>query len=156
MASNTKVLDTLVEMTKKVLQDAGVKLADSRRSEQQAREFLQTLLQYRSDYTQEMQRLMQEGMEATSLVNYRSFLNSIDKAITHATAAVKSQEQSVNRNTAAWQEQHKKVNSYETLIERRNKVARNAESKREQRQSDEFSAQSRLRNRHNDYNSLGL
>lgn len=156
MASNTKALDVLVEMTQKVLQEAGTKLAESRRSEMQAREFLETLLQYRNDYTHEMQRLLMEGMRATTLVNYRAFLGSIDNAISQATLAVKDHERSVDRHKSAWQEQHKRVNSFETLIERRNKANLVIESRAEQRQSDEFSAQSRSRNRHNDLNSPGF
>jgi flagellar protein FliJ len=155
--SNTRALDTLVEMTRELLNEAGIQLANSRKSAQQALEFLETLNQYRADYSREMQRLMREGIDSMTLGNYRAFVGSLDKAISQAHVTVKEQEQAVSNHQANWQDQHLKINSYETLIERRHASERIRQSRIEQRQTDEISSQMRLRqNRHNDLSSPGF
>lgn len=146
--SDTKALDTLVELTKEVLDNAAVRLAKSRRSEQQAREFLSTLQNYRQEYARELQKLMRKGVDSMTRGNYRSFLNSLDQAIEQAHRSVKEQETNVNLNQTHWKDQYIKLNSYETLINRRQESAKLAASRVEQRQADEMSAQMLQRQRH--------
>lgn len=154
--SNTSALDTLVEMTRELLDEAGVRLADSRKSAKQAKDFMDTLLSYRSDYTGEMQRLMRDGMSAMTLGHYRAFVGSLDNAIKQASTTFLRLEKSVDDNKANWIDQHHKVNAYETLIDRRVKTLKIKESRQEQRETDEISAQLRVRRSHNALSSPGF
>lgn len=154
--SSTSTLDTLVSMTRELLDEASVRLANSRKSAKQAKDFLDTLLSYRSDYITEMQRLMSDGMSAMTLGHYRSFVGSLDKAISQAGTTLQGLEKSVNDNQANWIDQHQKVNAYETLIDRRAKTLRTKESRQEQRQTDEISAQLRVRRSANALSSPGF
>lgn len=154
--SNTSTLDTLVQMTRELLDEASIRLANSRKSAKQAKDFLDTLLSYRSDYISEMQRLMRDGMSAMTLGHYRSFVGSLDHAIVQANTTLKGIEQSVSDNQANWIDQHQKVNAYETLIDRRAKTLRTKESRQEQRQTDEISAQLRVRRSTNALSSPGF
>lgn len=156
MNSSTTALDTLVEMTRDLLSEASVRLANSRKSEKQAREFMNTLLEYRADYTMEMQRLMREGMDAMTLGNYRAFVNSLDSAIQQANTTLKGLEQAVDASQNNWLDQHQKINAYETLIDRRVKTLQVKESRLEQRQTDEISAQLRVRQSRNALSSPGF
>lgn len=153
---NTSALDTLVEMTRELLDEAGVRLANSRKSAKQAKDFMDTLLSYRADYTNEMQRLMRDGMSAMMLGHYRSFVGSLDSAIQQASNTLKGLEQSVNANQANWIDKHQKVNAYETLIDRRAKALKIKDSRLEQRQTDEISSQLRVRQSHNALSSPGF
>ena len=147
--SDTSALDTLVELTKEVLDNAALRLAKSRRSEHQAREYLSTLQNYRHEYAKELQKLMRKGIDSMTRGNYRSFLNSLDQAIEQANRSVKEQETNVNLNQTHWKDQYVKLNSFETLISRRQQSAKLAASRVEQRQADEMSSQMLRRQRHN-------
>jgi len=151
----TSTLDTLIELGQKALDEAGSRLADSRQSEQQAQQFLDTLNQYHLDYRREMQRQMQSGMDALTLTNYRAFLGSLDKAIVQAKEAVESSTRSVDLNQENWRNQHHKLNAYETLNSRREQVEQTKQGRAEQRMSDEFSAR-QARRHDNSYSPSGF
>jgi flagellar FliJ protein len=154
--TNTSVLDTLIEQTRELLNDASSKLAESRKNEKQTREFLESLLGYRVDYTVEMQRQMTVGMDAMTVANYRAFLTTLDDAIEQANSTVKGLVKKVEAQQANWQDQYMKINAYETLIDRREKTLKIKESRMEQRQTDESSSQMRQRQTHNALSTPGL
>jgi flagellar FliJ protein len=154
--SSTSALDTLVEMTKELLDDASIRLANSRKSAKQAKEFMDTLLSYRTDYTKEMQRLMRNGMSAMTLGHYQAFVSSLDNAIGQASTTLKGLEKSVDAEQSNWLDKHQKINAYETLIDRRLKTAAVKESRQEQRETDEISAQLRVRQARNALSSPGF
>lgn len=153
----SKALQILTESTKKLLDEAGTKLANSMKSEKQAREFLSTLMQYRTDYVREMQRLMKEGLDAMTLGHYRAFIKSLDDAIQQANSSVHEQVKAVDYHQSDWKNQNIKIKSYETLTERRVQADRLHQSRIDQRQTDEISSQLRVRqNRQNDLRSPGF
>jgi flagellar FliJ protein len=154
--TSTSVLDTLIEQTRELLNDASSKLAETRKDEKKTRDFLQSLLGYRVDYTLEMQRQMAVGMDAMTVANYRAFLTTLDDAIDQANSTVKSLVQKIDAQQANWQDQYMKINAYETLIDRREKNLKIKESRIEQRQTDETSSQMRQRQTHNALSTPGL
>jgi flagellar FliJ protein len=154
--TDTSVLDKLVELTRNHLGEAGARLAESRKSEQRTIEFRQTLLGYRADYTQEMQRQMTIGMDAMTVANYRAFLATLDNAIAQANTEVQKLGKIVVAQQEQWQDQHMKINAYETLIDRRVKVLKVKESRIDQRQTDELSSQMRQRQASSALSTPGL
>jgi flagellar FliJ protein len=155
-ATDTSFLDTLVELTQKHLGEAGVRLAESRKSEQRSKDFMNTLLGYRTDYTMEMQRQMSVGMDAMTVSTYRAFLTTLDNAIDQAHIEIKKLGNIVIADQENWQDQHMKINAYETLIDRRVKVLKVKESRIDQRQTDELSSQMRQRQASNAHSTPGL
>jgi len=143
--TDTRALDLLVEQTKEALEHAAVDLANSRRTEQQARDHLKVLEGYRADYARERQRLMRAGISPMTFSHYRGFIDMLDAGIAQAMQTLRQQESAVESNQTNLRDQHVKLNSFETLIERRAQSAKVAENRSEQRKTDEMSAQMRLR-----------
>ncbi|MCQ4347287.1 flagellar export protein FliJ [Pseudomonas stutzeri] len=143
--SRSSALDTLIELTREALENAGRLLAGARRSQQQAQAQLDTLQHYRQEYARGLQQAMLEGMEPASLLNYQAFLRTLDDAIDRARLSVGEQQRQVGQRQQHWQEQQRKLNSYHTLIERRAQAALLQDSRSQQRLTDELSAQLRLR-----------
>lgn len=143
--SRTSALDTLIELTREAVDNAGRNLAGARRNQQQAQAQLDTLQHYRQEYSLRLQQAMQEGMEPASLLNYQAFLRSLDDAIDRALQSLGEQARQVGQHQQHWLEQQRKLNSYDTLINRRVQAEQLRDSRSDQRLTDELSAQLRLR-----------
>jgi len=143
--SRSSALDTLIELTREAVDNAGRHLAGARRSQQQAQAQLDTLQHYRQEYSHGLQQAMQQGMEPASLLNYQAFLGSLDDAIARAGQSLRAQAQQVGQRQQHWLEQQRKLNSYDTLVNRRVQAEQLRDSRRDQRLTDELSAQLRLR-----------
>ncbi|MBV2132265.1 flagellar export protein FliJ [Pseudomonas sp. MAP12] len=143
--SRTSALDTLIELTREAVDNAGRHLAGAQRSQQQAQSQLDTLQHYRQEYSRGLQQAMQQGMQPASLINYQAFLGSLDDAIDRARQSLREQQRQVSQRQQQWLEQQRKLNSYDTLVERRAQAEQLRDNRREQRLTDELSAQLRLR-----------
>ena len=143
--SRTSALDTLIELTREAVDNAGRNLAGARRNQQQAQAQLDTLQHYRQEYSLRLQQAMQEGMEPASLLNYHAFLRSLDDAIDRARQSLGEQARQVGQHQQHWLEQQRKLNSYDTLVNRRVQAEQLRDSRSDQRLTDELSAQLRLR-----------
>lgn len=143
--SRSTALDTLIELTREAVDNAGRHLAGAQRSQQQAQSQLDTLQHYRQEYSRGLQQAMQQGMEPASLLNYQAFLGTLDDAIDRARLSLGEQQRQVRQRQQQWLEQQRKLNSYDTLVERRAQAAQLHDNRREQRLTDELSAQLRLR-----------
>ena len=143
--SRSSALDTLIELTREAVDNAGRQLAGARRSQQQAQGQLDTLQHYRHEYARGLQQAMQEGMEPASLLNYQAFLRTLDDAIDRARLSLHDQQRQVSQRQQQWLEQQRKLNSYHTLVDRRAQAEQLRDSRSQQRITDELSAQLRLR-----------
>jgi len=143
--SRSSALDTLIDLTREAVDNAGRQLAGARRSQQQAQNQLDTLQHYRQEYSRGLQKAMQEGMEPASLLNYQAFLRTLDDAIDRARQALNDQQRQVSQRQQQWLEQQRKLNSYHTLVDRRAQAEQLRDSRSQQRVTDELSAQLRLR-----------
>lgn len=143
--SRSSALDTLIDLTREAVDNAGRQLAGARRSQQQAQNQLDTLQHYRQEYSRGLQKAMQEGMEPASLLNYQAFLRTLDDAIDRARQALNDQQRQVSQRQQQWLEQQRKLNSYHTLTERRAQAEQLRDNRSQQRITDELSAQLRLR-----------
>lgn len=148
---NTHVLDKLIEMTNKVLDQAGVNLANTLKTEQQAVEYLELLEKYKLDYAAQMQNMMVNGTDTISLSNYKEFLVSLGNAVDQARTAVNEQRRQVDFHQGAWHEANGKINAYETLVAKRSKLAAKKVSRAEQKDQDEFNSQKRVRAKSNPF-----
>lgn len=132
-------LDTLIDLARRSRDDAGQALARERGQSRHTASQLETLRDYRQEYTRQLQTLLHSGTDATTLNNYQRFLNSLDAAIEQAQRTLSQQEQRVASSREQWQQQQRQLSSYDTLASRRNEQQRRREQRRELRLNDEFS-----------------
>ena len=138
MKANTSPLDTLIELARGDRDQAGQALASERQNERQVSGQLESLLQYRLEYSQRLQQAMRDGIDPASMRNYQQFLDSLDSALARAREALAAQQQRVGQRQAQWQQEQRKLSSYDTLASRREGLQRRHEARQEQRTSDEL------------------
>ena len=143
--SRSSALDTLIDLTREAVDNAGRNLAGAQRTQQQVQRQLDTLNHYRHEYCVGLQKAMQEGMDPASLLNYQAFLRSLDDAVARAINTLNEQTGQVRQRQQQWLEQKRKLNSYNTLVERRIQAEQLRDNRNQQRLIDELSAQLRLR-----------
>lgn len=141
--SKPSALDILIQMSKELLDNSSIQLASARRSEDQARTFLDTLRNYRDEYIKEMQRLMQNGMDAMTVGYYRDFLRSLDSAISQATQTIEREVKTVEKTQDEWRENHGKHSSFNALKQKRTNQESQINQRKEQRESDAMASRSR-------------
>ena len=138
MKANTSPLDTLIELARGDRDQAGQALASERQNERQVSGQLESLLQYRLEYSQRLQQAMRDGIDPASMRNYQQFLDSLDSALARAREALAAQQQRVGQRQVQWQQEQRKLSSYDTLASRREGQQRRQEARQEQRTSDEL------------------
>ncbi|SHF10992.1 flagellar FliJ protein [Modicisalibacter ilicicola DSM 19980] len=144
MATSTP-LDTLITLARDSRDNAGVELSGLRRAQQEARTQLDTLLQYRHEYRQQLQAAMETGIGPDRWGNYQQFLRSLDEAIARSRQVLAERESRLAQGQQRWQSEQRRLNAYDTLVDRRECAERQRVSRREQRLADEMSAGMRLR-----------
>lgn len=144
--SRASALDTLTDLAREARDKAGMALANERNNQQQIQHHYQMLMNYREEYAAQLQQLMLQGINPTTLYNYRQFLMSLDESIQKASRALQQQAGIVDKSKQSWQQQQRKLSSFTTLNERRLQAAQLHFTRKEQQQTDEFANQSRIRN----------
>lgn len=144
---NSVVLAHLTEQAEKARTEAAQLLAEDRQNKQKIALQLQTLQQYRSDYAEQLQLHMQQGIASHLLNNYRQFLLSLDSAVSRAQDALVDQQTKVDHSQQQWMTKQRKLASYETLHGRQQTAAQRVINKREQKLADELSLAMHMRQR---------
>ncbi|BBI58869.1 hypothetical protein HSBAA_01750 [Vreelandella sulfidaeris] len=105
---STSQLAMLTGLAKDARDQAGKVLAQERQTEQQTTAQLQSLLSYRAEYAERLQKAMRDGIDPATMYNYQQFLASLDAALSRARQALAAQQASVqqsqrtgNRNSAS-------------------------------------------------------
>jgi len=80
MAKNS-ALNTLKDMAEKEVDDAAQRLGDMRRCCQQAEEQLNMLINYQSEYRDNLNNDMSQGIGSQRWQNYQQFITTLEKAI---------------------------------------------------------------------------
>lgn len=140
-------LDTLIGLARESRDNAGLTLANERRSQQHTVAQVEALGRYRLEYAQRLQDAMHGGIDPATMHNYQQFLRSLDAAIERAKLALDEQEKRVANSQRHWQHEQRKLSSYDTLVSRREAQARQHAARHEQRINDEMSANSLARRR---------
>jgi len=133
-------LDTLTELARTQKEDAARRLGALQTAQVSAHRKLDLLLQYRQDYCDQLQALMESGLPASQWRNYRNFLSTLDGAIEQQRAIVTQATVRLDHGRGDWQHHARRLNSFDTLAERLRRQEVMAQAKREQRDSDERSA----------------
>jgi flagellar FliJ protein len=133
-------LDTLSELAHTQTDDAARRLGVLQTAQIGANQKLALLLQYRQDYLDQLQALMESGLPSSQWRNYRSFLGTLDGAIEQQRAIVAQAASRLDLGRTDWQHHKRRLNSFDTLADRLRRQELAAQARREQRDSDERSA----------------
>ena len=131
-------LPTLIELANKASDEAAKQLAAALRMHEEAKQKLDLLLGYRSDYAERCQNGLANGMGAMQFNNYQAFMQKLDQAIAGQDKVVVDALKRVDQARAAWCAAEQKKMSFTTLNDRAVKEQNRRDAVREQKQSDEF------------------
>ncbi|MGY2460628.1 flagellar export protein FliJ [Vreelandella sulfidaeris] len=146
---STSQLAMLTGLAKDARDQAGKVLAQERQTEQQTTAQLQSLLSYRAEYAERLQKAMRDGIDPATMYNYQQFLASLDAALSRARQALAAQQASVQQSQKNWQQEQRKLSSYDTLASRRLLEEHRRSERHEQKTNDDL-VTSRLARQHND------
>lgn len=133
-------LDTLTELARTQKEEAARRLGALQSAQVSAHQKLDLLLQYRQDYSHQLQLLMESGLPASQWRNYRNFLSTLDGAIEQQRAITVQAALRLDHGRGDWQHHARRLNSFDTLADRLRRQETMVQAKREQRDSDERAA----------------
>jgi flagellar FliJ protein len=134
---NSTQLNRLLELTRVARDSAATRLANLERQVHLAREHLQTLLGYASDYAARLQARAGDTLDPAAQSNQRAFLARLQVALDTQQREVGAREQASAAAQAELAICQRKVKSLETLVQRRAQEELRRENRREQRNTDE-------------------
>ncbi|MDR0777728.1 MAG: flagellar export protein FliJ [Azonexus sp.] len=108
-------------------------------AEQNQRNRLLMLEQYRDEYAQRLRDASADGVTRRILDNYQDFLARIDEAISQQSIVVNDSERSTKAGQEHWREQNTRLKAIDTLSQRHDARERYREGRQEQKLLDEFS-----------------
>lgn len=133
-------IGTLSDLARTRTDEAARKLAALRDANLSAARKLEVLLQYRQEYTRQLQSLLAQGATTAQWRNYQEFLQALDAGIEHQRGVTVQAEARLDRGRVDWQHQRRRLNAYETLADRIRRQEAVVQGRREQRASDEQAA----------------
>lgn len=140
MSTKTLPLHLLVSLAQRDLDSAARTLGAFQQQRTQAQEQLASLVAYREEYQARMTAAGQDGMRASNLRNYQTFIDTLDGAIAQQRAALDMAEQRLHTGQLDYQTRRQKVSSYETLASRARERQFARAARVEQRDADEYAA----------------
>ena len=140
-----KQLNTLLDLNRTARDAAATRLARLEQQVQQAREHLQTLVGYSSDYATRLQEQAGDELDPAAQSNKRAFLARLRVALETQQREVGAREQASAAVRAELAVCQRKVKSLQTLIERQAQEAAQRAARSEQRQTDEAGQRTSLK-----------
>jgi flagellar protein FliJ len=137
-------LTTLLDLTRIARDAAASRLARLEHQTQQAREHLQTLQGYTSDYSFKLQAREGDELDPAAQSNQRAFMAKLRIALEAQQREVAAREQASDGARGELALCQRKLKSLETLIERRAQEQLQHATRREQRQTDEAAQRSSM------------
>ncbi len=109
-------------------------------AEQDAKNKLQMLEEYRLEYAERFNVAAQNGMTQMAWQNFQNFLDKIDDAIRSQRKNVAQFERNTAQGQQKWQEARRKVKAFDTLSDRHLARENAKEARQAQKEQDEFVA----------------
>lgn len=135
-------LTTLLDLTRVARDAAASRLARLEQQVRQAREHLQTLEGYSSDYSAKLQHHEGDALDPAAQSNKRAFLAKLRIALETQQREVAAREQASASARSELAVCQRKLKSLETLIQRRAQEQMLHAARRDQRQTDEAAQRS--------------
>ena len=136
-------LQAVLDLMQNRADEATQKLARLIAAEQDAKDKLDLLSQYREEYARRFQTTAQQGMSPLQWKNFQDFLNRLDDAISQQRLVVAHSSNNTAAGQSHWQEQHIRLKAIDTLSDRHRAVELSLELRREQKLTDEIAARKR-------------
>ena len=133
-------LQSVLELMQERADAATQQLARLIAAEQNAKNKLQMLEQYRDEYATRFQQAALHGLSQSQWRNYQDFLGKLDEAIDSQRKILRQEEKNTAQGQANWQQQKRKVNAFDTLSERHFRFENQRVAKLDQKMQDEFAA----------------
>ncbi len=143
-ASLNLLIDLKKDETNKVVKQLQQYQAERRNADTQ----LSTLLVYREDYTERLQKATENGVTAANYHNFRQFIITLDEAILQQNRVVAQIDTKIEQSQQQWYAEKRRLNSYEALQTRHMQQQIKQENRAEQIASDEASVALYRRARH--------
>ncbi len=131
-------LEPLLNLMKEKNEETTRMLGKLIAAEQNEKNRLLLLENYRKEYADHFLKTSQEGITPTLLKNYQDFLARIDEAIASQKKLLQKSQENKENGKKIWQEQHTKMKAVDALKTRFNQKITLLENKREQKLLDEF------------------
>ncbi|MCK6411293.1 MAG: flagellar export protein FliJ [Azonexus sp.] len=138
--ANPFSLQPLLEIMQERSDEATRRLGQLIAAEQNQKNRLQLLENYRAEYAQKMNDAVQAGISPLLLNNYREFLGRIDEALAQQRETLARSENDTRNGQEQWRQQNRQLKAIDTLAQRHDARERHAEGRRDQKTQDEFSA----------------
>lgn len=133
-------LQPVLDLMQTRADDATRRLAQLIAAEQNAKEKLAMLQQYRDEYADRFRQSARNGLSRQEWHNYQEFLDRLDEAIQQQQTAVHQQERHTALGQQHWQQQRTRLKAFDTLSQRHDQNEMRSEQRREQKEQDEFSS----------------
>jgi flagellar FliJ protein len=138
--SKTLPLTMLMELAQTRTDEATRRLGELQNAQLSAASKLEMLLQYRQEYSDRLQAMMQQGMPSALWRNFQHFIDTLGKAIDQQRALAGQADARLADGRSDWQDTKRRLNSFGTLADRVRQQEALEQNRREQRGSDEFAA----------------
>jgi flagellar FliJ protein len=132
-------LAPVVDMAEKAERAAVQRLGHFQGRVRLAETKLAELERYRTDYQQQWQEKGAHGVSGQWLMNYQSFLNQLETAVSQQRQSLAWHQTNLDKALGAWQQCYARVEGLRKLVQRYIDEARQLEDKREQKLLDELS-----------------
>jgi flagellar FliJ protein len=130
-------IKTIVDIKANQEKSALEVLGAVRRKHQSMQEQVEGLRNYRREYQDRFDQLGVNGVNVAQLLEFRSFIDKLDKAIIGQEQLLDSIEAEVKAKRKIWEELHHKTQSLQKVCDSALKVEMKQEAKREQQEQDE-------------------
>ncbi|MEC5344859.1 flagellar export protein FliJ [Brenneria populi] len=138
-------LDTLRDLAKQEADDAAVLLGKVRQSHLNVQKQLEMLLDYETDYRQQLQSTMSSGINSANWYNYQQFLLTLEKAIEQHRKQLAHWNRQLQQATQTWRTKYQRLNAFTTLQDRSAQKALLYANRQDQKLMDEFAQRASLR-----------
>ncbi|MES9831105.1 MAG: flagellar export protein FliJ [Candidatus Thiodiazotropha sp. LLP2] len=118
-------------------QNAARSMGQARKNLELEEAKLKQLKQYHQEYLDRFQKIASEGMTATQLQEYRTFLAKLDEAINQQEQVVASSMVNHNSHKDNWKQKHSRTQALNKVIDRYRDQEQKTADRREQKESDD-------------------
>jgi flagellar protein FliJ len=132
------VVKALKEIAAKEVDLAAEALSKAMKVVEEAESKHHMLLQYREDYLNNQNALMESGMGAEVYRNFQKFFNKLDSAVSAQAEALEFAKRQAQKQRELWQESQRKKLSYDVLAKRSDHRQQKVQLKKDQHMMDEF------------------
>lgn len=136
----SKRLQVIVDIKATQEQKSLEVLGHAQRQQTQMKGQVDGLSSYRSDYVDKCNAFAKGGVKVSRLIEFRSFIDKLDIAITGQEKMLKNMEQDVLLKRKTWETMYQNTQIIQKVRESALKVEQHHENKREQHEQDEYSS----------------